>query len=59
LSYRAIGFGESSSDLEFELAAGVMRQVRDASKDVARQQADGEPVRVVKNNRVVDPEVKR
>jgi len=59
LSYGAIGFGESPSDLEFELRAGMMREVGDASQDITGQQADSESVRVVKNNRVVDPEVKR
>jgi hypothetical protein len=36
-----------------------MRYMRDPSKNVARQQAHSEPVRVVKNNRVIDPQVKR
>jgi hypothetical protein len=59
LSYGAVGFGESPGDPEFELGAGVTHEVRDASKDVTREQAHGKPVRVVENNRVVDPEVKR
>jgi hypothetical protein len=36
-----------------------MRDVRDLSKDVTRQQAHSEPVRVVKNDRVIDSQVKR
>jgi hypothetical protein len=31
----------------------------DSGKDVTRQQAQSEPVRVVKNDRVVDCQVKR
>ena len=59
LSHRAIGFGEPPSDLDFELCAGLMRYMRDPSKNVTRQQAHSEPVRVVKNDRVIDPQVKR
>jgi hypothetical protein len=36
-----------------------MRHVRDPSKNVTRQQAHSEPVRVVQNDRVIDPQVKR
>jgi hypothetical protein len=32
-----------------------MRHVRDPSKNVTRQHAHSEPVRVVKNDRVIDP----
>ena len=57
----AIGFGESPSYLDFELcfASCRMRHARDPSKNVTRQQAYREPVRVVKNDRVIDPQVKR
>jgi hypothetical protein len=33
--------------------------MRDPSKNVTRQQAHSEPVRVVEDNRVIDPQVKR
>jgi hypothetical protein len=33
--------------------------MRDSGKDVTRQQPHGEPVRVMKNDRVVDCQVKR
>jgi hypothetical protein len=36
-----------------------MRHVRDPSKNVTRQQAHSDPVRVVKNDRVVGSQVKR
>jgi hypothetical protein len=59
LGHRAIGFGEPPSDLDFERGACLMRYMRDPSENVTRQQAHREPVRVVKNNRVIDPQVKR
>ena len=59
LSDRAIGFGEPPSDLDFERGTCLMRYRRDPSKSVTRQQAYGEPVRVVKNNGVIDPQVQR
>ena len=55
----AIGFGEPPSDLDFELGACLMRYMRDPSKNVTRQQAHSESVRVVKNNRVIDRQVER
>jgi hypothetical protein len=55
LSHRAVGSGEPPSDLDFELGACLMRYMRHPSKNVTRQQAHSEPVRVVKNNRVIDP----
>jgi hypothetical protein len=36
-----------------------MRYRRDSGKDVTRQQAQSEPVRVVKNDRVIDCQAKR
>jgi hypothetical protein len=36
-----------------------MRHGRDPSKNVTRQQAHGEPVRIVKHNRVIDSQAKR
>jgi hypothetical protein len=57
-SRRAIGFGEPPCDLNFERGAGAMRHGRDPSENVTRQQAHSEPVRVVKNSRVVDSQVK-
>jgi hypothetical protein len=35
-----------------------MRHVRDPNKNITRQQAHSEPVRVVKNDGVIDPQVK-
>jgi hypothetical protein len=58
-SDRAIGFGEPPCDLDFERGACPMRHRRDPSKNVTRQQAHRQPVRVVKNNRVIDPQVQR
>jgi len=58
-SHRAIGFGKPPSDLDFELCACLMRHVRDPNKNVTRQQAHSEPVRVVKNDRVIGPKAKR
>jgi hypothetical protein len=58
-SHRAIGFSKPPSNLDFELCACLMRHVRDPSKNVTRQQAHSEPVRVVQNDRVIDPQVKR
>ena len=59
LGHWAIGFGEPPSDLDFELGACPVRYARDASKNVTGQQAHSEPVRVVKDNRVIDPQVER
>jgi hypothetical protein len=57
-SHRALGFGEPLSKLDFELC-DLMRYRRDPGKDVTRQQAQSEPVRVVKNDRLVDCQTKR
>jgi hypothetical protein len=58
LGHGASGVGEPPSDLDFELGAWLMRYMRDPSKNVTRQQAHSEPVRVMKDNRVIDPQVK-
>jgi len=58
LSHRALGFGEPPSDLDLELGTRLTRYMRHPSQNVTRQQAHSEPVRVVKNNRVIDPQVK-
>jgi len=59
LSHRAVGLGEPPSDLDFELGAYLMRHMRDPSKNVTRQQAHSETVRVLEHNRVIDSQVKR
>ena len=58
-SHRGIGFGEPPSDLDFELCARVVRRGRDPGNDVTRHQAQREPVRIVKNDRVIGPQSKR
>jgi hypothetical protein len=58
-SHRAIGCGEPPRDLNFERGACLMRHVRDPRKNVTRQEAHSEPVRVVKNDRVIDSQAKR
>ena len=58
-SDRAVTFGEPPRDLDFELGACLMRYMRDSSESVTRQQPYSEPVRIVKNDRVIDPQVKR
>jgi hypothetical protein len=45
-------------ELDLELC-GLMRCRCDSGKDVTRQQAHSEPVRIVKNDRVVDGQAKR
>jgi hypothetical protein len=59
LSHRAIGLGESLGDLDFELGTCLMRDVRDPSKNATRLQAHSDPIRVVKDNRVIDSQVER
>ena len=56
--HRALGFGEPLSKLDLELG-DLLRRVRDAGEDVARQQAQREPVRVVKHDRIVDRQAER
>ena len=58
-SHRALGFREPLSKLDLELCARLIRHGRDPGDDVTRQQAQDEPVRVLKNDRVVDRQVKR
>jgi hypothetical protein len=57
-SHRAPGFGEPLGKLDLELR-GLMRCRCDSGKDVTRQQAHSEPVRIVKNDRVVGGQAKR
>ncbi len=57
-SHRALGSGEPLSKVDFELCH-LMRYMCDPGKDVTGQQAQSELVRVVKNDRVVDCQVKR
>ena len=57
-SHRALGFGEPLRKVDFELR-GLVRDRCDSGKDVTGQQSQSEPVRVVKNDRVVDRQVKR
>lgn len=54
--HRAVGFGESSSDLHFELGTCLMRDERDPGKDVTWHQAHSDPIGVVQDNRVIGPE---
>jgi hypothetical protein len=59
-SHRAPGVGEPLSKLDFELCT-LMRSRRHPchpGKHVTRQQTQCEPVRVMKNDRVIDPQVK-
>ena len=58
-SHRAIGFGEPPSNLNFELCACLTRHVRNPSKNITRQETHSEPVRGVKNDRVIDSQIKR
>ncbi len=55
-SYGAVGFGEPTSDLDFELCGPPPLRVRDPSENVTRPQAQSEPVRVVENDCVIDSE---
>jgi hypothetical protein len=57
-SHGAPGFGEPLSKLDLELSEPVPYMC-DSGKDVTRQQTECELVRVVKNHRVVDWQVKR
>jgi hypothetical protein len=56
-SYGAIGFGEPTSDLDFELCASLALHVRDPSQNVTRPQAQRDPVRVVENDGVIDAQI--
>jgi len=57
-SYRALGFGEPLGKLDLELC-DLMRCRCDSGKDVTRQQPHSEPVRTVKNDRIVGGQAKR
>ena len=57
-SHRALGSGEPLGKVDFELRR-LVRERRDSSKDVTGQQSQREPVRVVKDDRVVDRQVER
>jgi hypothetical protein len=57
-AHRALGFGEPLGEIDLELG-GLMHGRRDSGNDVTRQQAHSEPVRIVKNDGVVDVQVKR
>ena len=50
--HRAPGSGEPLRKLDFE-PRDLMRRRRDPGQHVTRQQPHGEPVRVMKNDRVV------
>ena len=56
-SHRALGLGEPLSKLDFELR-DLMRYMGHPGQDVTRQQTQSEFVRVMKNDRVVDSQVK-
>ena len=56
-SHRAAGFGEPLSKLDFELR-DLMRYRCHPGKHVTRQQTQSELVRVMKNDRVADGQVK-
>ena len=57
-SHRALRLGEPLSKFDFELC-DVLPLRCDSGEDVTRQQAHCELVRVLKNDRVVDRQVKR
>jgi hypothetical protein len=54
LSHRAIGFGQTDSNLYFEPGTGKERLRRDPGKDVARDQAHDDAVGVVDDSRIID-----
>ena len=55
--HRGIGFGEPLRDLDFELGACPVRDGGHAGEHAAGQQAHGEPVRVVEDDRVIGAQV--
>ena len=57
-THRRPGFGEPLSKLDLELGA-LLAYLCNSGKDVTRQQTECELVRVVKNDGVVDRQVKR
>ena len=56
-THRALGFGEPLSKIDLELC-GPMRSRCHPGQDVTRQQTQSEPVRVVKQDRVVNSQIK-
>ena len=56
--HRALGSGEPLRKVDFELR-GLVRDRCHSGKDVTWQQSQSEPVRVVKNDRVVDRQIER
>ena len=56
--HRAAGCGEPLGKLDFE-GRGLMRDGCHPGQDVTGQQAHGDPVRVVQNDRVVDGQTER
>lgn len=57
-SHRALGLGEPLGKLDFELCV-VVRYMCDSGEGVTGQQAQREPIRVLKNDRVVHRQTKR
>jgi hypothetical protein len=58
-SNRAVGLREPSGKLNLEICARSIGDGRDSGDDVARHEPKDEPVRVLKNDRVVDCQVER
>ena len=56
--HRALGFSELLSKLDFQLC-NLLPDMCDSGKDVTRQQAQCELVRVVNDDRVVDRQSER
>jgi hypothetical protein len=56
-SHRALGFGEPLRKLDFK-PCGLMRHRCHPGQNVTRQQTQRESVRVMKNDRVVDGQIK-
>jgi len=54
LGHRATGFGDKASNLDFELEASPVRCGRDPSKNIAREEAQRDAVRVVYDRYIVD-----
>jgi hypothetical protein len=59
LAHRATSFGETMSNLHFELEAGLMCCGSDPSENIARHQAQGDPVRIVYDDYIVDLKAQR
>ena len=57
-THRALGFGEPLSKLDLK-PCDLLPHMCDSGKYVTGQQSQSELVRVVKNDRVVDGQVKR